>query len=481
MPSLILKTRLEVLRSNLQDVKDVLALAERRGSDIEKLRNDLFGPDGVRDLAKRLNKRISKAQIEIDDEDVLAAAPSCKNALGELKYALADLHGLNLRLEGCQKNLEVLLGARVELATRRIQERLPDRADASIRDVQTMIDEGKETPGAWERVGSLTAQSEPLFAEYVDLLRGLALRESGIERGICELADRLLHECDRVPGASWKSVAIPSHRGPTALTPAQIIRLGFPEWTIWALPLAAYEFGRIMVEQDKTLSSKVVEEAQASGRSVQLVTETLADAIAMYAVGPAYACSAIFMSLNPGPALPGGPPADGARAEIIFEMLKQADKNAGDAISLAPVLEPLERAWAEAVKETGAVPGGDVGTKERTEFFWRWAKNNYVTAMYSPIAWQNAERLKDAVLKRASGDPLAPQDQTSIDAGVSDVRDMLNAAWLLRLARPEDANRIAADVQALWEQTRLKASSKVAKFKSSGTAAPGVQRAERTT
>ena len=475
MPSLILKTRLEALRSNLSDVRDVMILARRRGQEFEDLRELLFGKDGVRELAAKLKKDISKAKVDLDDDDLKEAGPVIE-AMNELTDAQNWLTMLTGKLVECQKKLDLLLGGRVELSSRRIQERLPDKAESRIGEVDVLLDDTvkKTSSEIWAGEQLLSKQSEPLFAEYVDLLRGLALRETGIERGICELADRLLDGCDRIAGAPWRSLAIPSLRGPSELTPAQIIRLGFPEWTIWALPLAAYEFGRILVNQDQDLKARI--DAAADGetgpRSRTVLIDAFADAVGTYAVGPAYACAAILMRLNPRP-LASGSPTDDLRAQVIFEVLKQADKSAGVAVSFATVQGPLEQAWSDAVGEAGAQPVTDPLPQELATFFWRWAERSYVTAKYQPQAWQKAERLRDLISKRLKGTPLAPEDQNALSAGLGDVRDILNAAWMSRLERLGEPDAVAREAQAVWAEAHS-LPEKVTRF------GPGRQRSGRT-
>lgn len=451
MPSTILRTRLEVLQSNLQDVKDVLDLAKRRGEEIEKVKDLLFGPDGVRNLAKRAFKDISTSLIELNDEE-MQAMPSWLKGMNALKEARDGAEEALKRLQTCEEAIDALLGARVELSSRRnLQERLPAKAEESIQEVQSLLDDDTAISGGWPAEARLTSQSEPLFAEYVDLLRGLALRETGIERGICELADRLLDGCDRVSGSRWGSVAIPSYRCPSELTPAQIIRLGFPEWTVWALPLAAYEFGRIVASQDTALH-KMGEDEAGCGGSI----DVLADAFATYAVGPAYACAAFFMRLNPRPPEAKGPAIDGARAQMIFEVLRQVDGPGNLGVSLASVTEPLEKAWDEALAETGATRSNVPGITQLAADFWKRAERNYFTAKYHLEAWLKATKLRTVLQKRVLGKPLTADDDAAVAASVGDVRDMLNAAWLCRLEdglAPED---IAREAEALWQETRTR-------------------------
>jgi hypothetical protein len=478
----ILKTRLEVLKSNLCEVKTVLLLAERRGQHIEDLRNLLLGREGIKVFESRLSKILERAKVDLNDEE-LQRNEFVKAATDELNAAQATLAQLSANLEKCEENLEALLGSRVELSSREVlQERLTEQADEGIGDLDNLlatIDDGRvPTSTAWAEEERLATSSEPLFAEYVDLLRGLALRESGIESPIWQLADRLLDGCDRVASARWRSLAVPAFRGSSGLTPGNVIRLGFPEWSIWALPLAAYELGRIVVGQDRRLRAKVDEEVTRQPGQRQVIEDCLADAFATYTVGPAYACAAILMRLNPRPKAAGEPAVDAARVEALFDFLDKADEEAGAGVSFADIRARLETAWQEAATEAGAAAASRAGSQSSTpadlsQFFWRWAEQNSVTAKYTPKSWTRAMLWEENLLALL-------KDEDAIDPAGSDVRDVLNAAWLCRLNHPDQTVRIAKAAQRLWERMRgrhvARASTRVAQ----SSALPHVQSTGRT-
>src|SRR4051794_21842482 len=92
----------------------------------------------------------------------------------------------------------------------------------------------------------------------------------------------------------------------------------------------------------------------------------LGDAFATYTIGPAYAYAALTLLLNPiapyGPVLnptaPGEPAwgSDECRAQAIFCMLEQMNKNKSPDDGQASFLEPrldLESAWRAAKAQAG--------------------------------------------------------------------------------------------------------------------------------
>lgn len=256
------------------------------------------------------------------------------------------------------------------------------------------------------------------------------------------------------------------------MTATRMIHLGFPEWTIWALPLAAYELGKLVASQDTALKEKVMNTAAAKPLPPATVEAALGDAFATYAVGPAYACAAIMMRLNPRASMPGGPPIDDMRARVIFAMLKLANTHAGQGIDFDNAVEPSVTAWNEALEESGAVAGADAVPTTVADIFWKWADSAYVTAKYQPQAWLIAQRLSAALERRINQEPPAADDPMTIAAGSTDVRDMLNAAWLHRLRHPNTADAASDAVLALWQEAKTIFQSP---NRFGGSAVPGLQ------
>lgn len=467
MRSVILDTRFQILSSNLAKVRGVMELAQRRGQDLAGLRASLFGPDSLTDSIKSLRKTVNylKADLDAQQETSDEAVTHITDALNIVNRAMAQL-------DACRTATDALLGPRVELAARDIRRLLEQSVTDRLGALQTALDDPTAT---WNSEAELASKFDPLFGEYVDLLRGLALRESGIERGICDLAERLLDGCDRL--SQWKSVAIPSHRSPPDMAATRMVYLRFPEWTIWALPLAAHELGRLVASQDRALRDKIKSEDAAAQWPAATIEAALADAFAAYAVGPAYGCAAIMMRLDPRAVAPGGPPVDDARARMIFEMLKIADEKAGPAIGFDEVTKPALDAWNEALKEAGAVAGSDDAPRKLAAVFWIWAERSILTAKYQPQAWIKAQRLRDVLDRRISEAPPLPEDAATIAAGSTDVRDMLNAAWLYRLGHHDQADAAGDAILALWQEAKARLQPAT---KPGGAAVPGPQERSKT-
>src|SRR5262249_49947527 len=185
------------------------------------------------------------------------------------------------------------------------------------------------------------------FSAYVDLLLGIALRSARFgdeDVSIGELfliADGLPSAWPRVDGWAWQSLAVPSWIDQTHSTEAMVLRVGFPEWTIWALPLLQHEFAHIFANRpgnDKLRGAKVDAVA-------------LADALAVLAAGPAYAFATLLLRLDPATVRPGRPETKLRAATIIGALRTIAtDADLGQVVALA---DRLEREWLLAVEEAG--------------------------------------------------------------------------------------------------------------------------------
>lgn len=467
MNALIFRTRLEVLCSNLERVKLVLDMARKRGDQIGELSVKLFGHKGAKKLAAEAKKRLDLAKVHLEglegvDEVTFEIKEAVDETTGEIKKALEAIHGLTNKLKYAEGSLSRILKHRVEIAESKektFQDRVIGKAEEGITSLQDVLgsldgeDGGaaeRDMAAAWSRYReALEKQSEPLFAEYVDLLRGLALRECGLEDGICQLADQLLAGFDRVGRFSWESLAIPAH-GTSTSTRARTIRLGFPEWTLWALPLSAFELGRVVVREQKQLTEYVNQQMVEFGKEDagirQSVEESLAEAFAVYTAGPAYACAALLMRLDPSPIgqEAGELATDGERAQMVLEGLKQAAEESKSA-PFDSIREELEAAWTEAIQQTGARPVNQEEADrctQRMEFFWDWKSR--LLASYSG----------KSLVRVAKWASLLLNEPDEIEVQGKEISDVLNTAWLCRLGNPEKSEEIHAAALELWDRMR---------------------------
>lgn len=471
MNSLVLRTRLEMLCSNLERVQFVLDTTKKRGCEIDRLKANLSGARKDMKPAEQplkwtaghlsaLSEYFDNPGQATDTADIQQPKTAVDRLQVDIETIRKAFEQVKERLEHCSADLSTLVEYRVEIADTRqrtLQEKVVNQAIVRVVGLKGVLGRLDAPNGpealteAWKEyeVGR-DQQSQPLFAEYVDLLRGLALRESGFEEGISMLADRLLDDCDRVAEFRWESLAIPAH-GPSASDKARMIRLGFPEWTLWALPFAAFELGRVVVREQGQLRRYVDDEVRdhsgKEGWSRRLLEAALADAFAVHTTGPAYACAALLIRLDPSPSesMEGNVSADGERAEVVLAMLKKAHEEDKDAPFA--FIEKLEEAWDEAVRQTGARPLNDREVDRCTRWvqnFWDWAHTHTATAKY----------LAQSLVHAAKWAKMLLDQPEAVQAAGDDVRDVLNTAWLCRLDNPTETRTIHVAAKEMWGRMR---------------------------
>jgi hypothetical protein len=204
---------------------------------------------------------------------------------------------------------------------------------------------------AWkEAVGE---QNQSIFSDYVDFLGGLALRDKGWDNSICQIADELISSCGNLLQAKmWDALTIPSSHG--AVTLARIIRMGFPEWNIWGLPLAAHELGMVAVCVDDTLVTYIDLQSNGDEQVQRQLQLCLADAFATCTMGPAYACAALLLRFNPRLAYEGRYDAvdDEMLTNVFSSAVNTLPQSSGGASFDQAMIDNLNTSWKSALNTT---------------------------------------------------------------------------------------------------------------------------------
>ena len=199
----------------------------------------------------------------------------------------------------------------------------------------------------WERYMEASKDARRVFNQCLDYIGGIAIRKWNLEANACDLAEKLVRQYVNL-GANWMSVTIVGEERlfDNVAQATQIIRLRFPEWDIWSLPFASYEFGmwvagetlisglKEFLEEERQKISDLITGAVQAPAEVRLATEIakmrkmhedgnlsdaalkdflalqemhmkelFADAFATYFLGPAYLYARIWLRVNPMEAL----------------------------------------------------------------------------------------------------------------------------------------------------------------------------------
>jgi hypothetical protein len=467
MSYLILRTQIEVMRRNLTDVQ---LLVESLDSHDVVRPLDLPSPYTGTSLDD-LYDSVREAQdaVRREDGDALGEAlQALELAVEELRASseIADKKATELadrspaRLTDFQTTLtDELVDKVVDGKLRKL-----DDLEKDLQEAEELEAQGRHTDAneAVRRVWcgyatEVMPEARDVFGEYVEFLEALALRFTGFDRGICRLADELIRETGQFPGFSWNSVTLPARQ--ETLSMAYMIGLGFPEWTIWTLPLGAHALGQGFIRTNpKTI--EFVEENAADEAAKEDLRILLADAFATYLLGPAYACAAILLRLDPYSAF-----ADGAlgarRAQVVLGTLRLLSKRDPNRFADHTV-DRLSPEWEQALREAGHGDPLDQpdsrGGLSKSEAATVDALVDHIaetvgrSRAYKGSRWPDkvvnwAPRLRDGKIDDIEIDP---DDQLK-----HALRDVLNAAWHCRLeltGKNADLTPIDKAAQELWDK-----------------------------
>jgi hypothetical protein len=350
---LVLKTRVDVARQNLLRLQNLQKMVDRRD---ERVATFLELPEQLRSQVYELHKIV----LNLQSLDLPLDLPD------ELTEGLDDLEK---RLRDARRNL-AQMAKDVTRVRDELNELTRDRSDVNDKLVKAARELGNTltTANYWKR----RQRCEALFSEYVDYLRGVAIRSTGfivqdrheLEQGapagqadpgggedanggsvrlsdLFLLADQLPALWGRPGGWTWKSLAVPSRVEQNASTEAYVLRIGFPEWTIWALPLLQHEFGRVVIKK-YPVELPVNDTTEAA---------MLADALAGLVTGPAYACAQLLLRLDPAGVKRWGDEVT-LRSATILKTLGRPASVSGDP-ALIGLAARLEAEWRDAVKSAG--------------------------------------------------------------------------------------------------------------------------------
>lgn len=226
------------------------------------------------------------------------------------------------------------------------------------------------------------------------------------------------------------------------MSTAQLIRLGFPEWSIWSLPLVAREFGHVFTRKRDRIITDVRQAIEDGVGDEAELRSWAADIFATSVAGSAYPWAAIVLRADPGADF------DQARVSVMFhtmELMKAPDS----------YYEPLTRAWQ------GAAPSRFELSEEQKAFVRRVKSRIGVDFR----RWEEADELAD----KLTGD--GKPEEIANTLAIKDLRNVLVAAWQTRIRLAQDfvadsppgepaerrrarTKRYAADLKNVAEQAR---------------------------
>jgi hypothetical protein len=447
MGALVLQTRIEMALRNLDKVSHVLeSIDERRAVLTQLLTLAATASDEVAVLETgltALQKAWGNPRLQtIGEQGLQNVADAVENLGNALANVQEHVDAIRLRSAAFAE------GGRPQW----LSETIGEGTKQQVKGLQEILGEIGPTIGAppaaalgtaWKDYQEvLHGQSEQVFAEYVDLLGGFALRDAGFDEGICDLADALVRSC--VPVTTWNSLTVPARHEALSMTMARIIRLGFPEWSIWAVPLAAHEFGHVRIGKDASMEHLAAWDGM-GGTTAEHVRILVVDAYATRILGPAYASAAVLMRLDPWRAAD----EDGLiakRAAVILGMLTPGDDVQVDAYEA--VIATLETEWRDALSQCGVAV--DLGEDVQAQIA------AIIAAVRDTLGFPFSLAETYAGTTVEWGKLLAAGEPGQIDLEDVDefpLRYVLNAAWLARLSNDGSKLDTIGDATfAVWQR-----------------------------
>ncbi|MCE9658963.1 MAG: hypothetical protein K8R60_10415 [Burkholderiales bacterium] len=316
--------------------------------------------------------------------------------------------------------------------------RVLGRVDA----LKAAIDKAERSPeSAWRELRELQAEAGRVLDECLAFVQGALARKAGMDEGICALTDLLLADLATAADVAWGRFTLLA-TSEFYRDMAEVIRIRYPEVSLWSMPFAAHEFGHFIgpalsarrdgafaypfQELLKTADEKAKGEGQAHSREWHHLQESFADVFATCTLGPAYAAAFILLRMNPTDANASAytHPSAAARVHAILWTLDKLDAThvAG---RLRDVTAMLRELWAASLRLAGqadklADAAASFATENASRLFDLLVGATPPGLMFDAPAWNRSQALA-----------LVPPPAVLVPATTR--CDVLNAAWLARL------------------------------------------------
>jgi hypothetical protein len=325
-----------------------------------------------------------------------------------------------------------------------------NRLTSDLRDRRQKLVEESATGSVWSALNAKACSQ--LLDEALLYLHAAHTRRQDSHPDLCGILDRLFSEIAAgIPYLDWKSYSLFSTED-SFDKPTDIVRVRYPIAGAWDLPIPVHEFGhfasdKILTKTARGDSEQVVKQyirAQAVRNAADRGTawetwleELFADVFGALTVGPAFGFSSILLRFDPAqPAeeRDGKHPTDASRVFAILVALEKLDEPSENH-KLEPSIRLVRKYWRDCCEFAGQPDSAEPPETDREKL------KTYVFKYYTLLeesaprvlfrSWRSAVKLKD-LLTTSSGPP---------PPGVR-IADLLNAAWLCRIQKPDRGHEI---------------------------------------
>lgn len=347
------------------------------------------------------------------------------------------------------ERLDKALRQRVEVRF----EKLLAQNKQELDNLRSEVTNGQPLQHCWTRYSQVEQECRKTFDESLAFIQGALARADSVDDGMCRLADDLLDELSTLADAGWRRFTLLA-TGEFYLDTAELIRIRYPEVSLWGLPAAAHEFGHYLgpelwekIDGGKTYPFQELlrqaDQKKPANWPLDHATEWhhlhehFADLFATYTLGPAFACCFILLRINPAEAIRESAthPTHLARVHSILWLLDQMDNEAGALMQpFRSMIEILQKLWRQGLTEAGlpdSLPPARLALLNNTlkELLDILKRTTAPGLAYRLENWQKTQELTALLLAESwpAGHPTAYSR-----------RDVLNAAWYARLMIEQD-------------------------------------------
>lgn len=374
--------------------------------------------------------------------------------MNEYSILMAQIEALAENLRGVKRALDAnQIDPGLREAVRNRFERLINKQQMDVDRLRGEVENELMLEGCWSAFRDIRQDCVSIFRESLAFLEGALIRSAGMDNGICQVADFLLDDLSHRTDIPWARFTILAEEEFFARM-AEIIRLRFPEFSIWNLPVTGHEFGHLVGQElrvhkpDGTYRYPFQEilqrEGQIEPRNEAFLHEHFADAFATYTLGPAFACVCILLRFDPGVAYRDGRehPGSAKRAYFILRGLGKMDEAEGGVVRpYGGIIEHLWDLWRQNLAAAGQPENLDQGIVPQLN---EWLEELYLLldtelpprARYQ--GWLRAQRLSPELLSNKEAGRILKDEDT--------LADVINAAWMCRIQHWDEGSYLVRKI-----------------------------------
>jgi len=308
--------------------------------------------------------------------------------------------------------------------------------EADLKQLRQEVEDSQPLDICWDSFRTVRQGCEIIFRECLDFAQGALVRGAGLDDGLCRVADALLTYLGLRANITWNRFTMLAE-GEFFADLAQVVRLRFPDLSVWTLPIAAHEFGHFVGPEMREkgpggrfrhpFEDMLETERMKGEKHWSYLHERFADVFATYALGPSFACASTLLRFDPRTAHleKDRHPSD---AERVYLILKTLEKLGEGESGLGPspyhsIAGRLRQLWQDSLiaakREPGLAEPATIPLDDLLDTLYALLKRRMPDARYRSLL--QAQMLAPQ---------LEPDQDTALNVG-KDVTlpDALNAAW----------------------------------------------------